>query len=101
MASNKIEASTEVKVTLATLDVRLKTLGVTLKEIKDLFDGHIREDRDVQLRLRYSIDGHDDEPGIRGRLQTLESFTSQAKWVTALSVGSIITGGIGYLLFGR
>ena len=93
------EDKTAVRITLATLSFQLRTHGETLKEIKDLFDGHVKEDREVQSALRYSIDGHDEEPGIRGRIQTLEGFASQTKWTFALFIGALVSGGVGYFFF--
>lgn len=90
---------TDVKVTLATLNVQLAVQSADLKEIKQLFKDHIDEEEASIDAINISINGHDKEPGIRGRLQSLENAVSQGKWVTGIFVGALITSGVGYYFF--
>ena len=71
---------------------------VTLDMVYDLLKEHVEKDSLMFKEIQQSLDGCDEYPGVRGRLDRLEQSAKRLKWGITTALGAVITGAISWLL---
>ena len=71
--------------------VTLAILGIKLDALTKVVEDHVKKDEDFQDEWREAINGCDEYPGIRGRLDRVEQLQRLQKWIS----GTITVAGIG------
>lgn len=83
--------------------VTLAVLGSKMDILTDLFKAHAKSDENLFQDIRESLDGCDEYPGVRGRLDRLEQkekSRSKHVYVIYTSLVGLIFAVLGKFLFG-
>jgi len=83
---------------MATLDapprVTLILIGAKIDTITETLDAHVIKDDSFQEALKISIDGYNDVPGLRGRIDRLEQskrFMEKILWILITATAGLIS----------
>ena len=70
--------------------VTLAVIGSKLDTLTQVLGSHIASDEEFQAEMREAMNGCDEYPGLRGRLDRVERTQKFQKWIG----GSFLLGGI-------